>query len=170
MSTAFENIVNLSNGKSDFTYKDIKKQCIMRGIGFEEVVNGDVLGLSNWLLKNQTNSVNESLIIEFDNWLDKKLLEDKLDYLVHPGLRLSHISTDDSIIAIKVEKKLKTLKPKREKDKLGLYKGTKKQYTFDLQRKGKTVDQVITKVCRKFPEAKVKSIKIWFNRSRKDNE
>jgi hypothetical protein len=170
MSTAFENIVNLSNGKSDFTYKDIKKQCIIRGIDFEEVINGDVLRLSNWLIKNQTNTIDESLVLNFDNWLDKKLLADNLNYLIHPGLRLSHINKDDGAITIKANKKIKTLKPKREKDKSGLYKGTKKQYTFDLQRKGKSIDQVITKVSRKFPEAKVKSIKIWFNRSRKDNE
>ena len=66
------------------------------------------------------------------------------------------------------EKVVKEKKEPRKKDANGLFQGTKKSYTYELQKKGKTLDQVITKVTRKFPDAQTKSIRIWFNKSKKE--
>ena len=139
-------------------------------MGFKEAVGADVPELSNWLLRNMNNESDVSLLDGYDDWLEGVLKNDGNDYLIHPQLRLGYIGNkgDDNETIIKIKKEPK-LKIQKEKDQSGLFKGTKKQYTFELQRKGKTVEQTITKVTRKFPEAKVKSIKIWFNRSRKEN-
>jgi len=172
MSSNFENIANLSNLKSEFTFKELKKNCISRGLEFEKALSYDFPNLSNWLLKNAHVKETEELLDLYDDWLEAKLRADGNDYLVHPSLRFRYMGSKDEDSdeekPIKKEKE-KVVKVKREKDVSGLYKGTKKQYTFDLQRNGKTIDQVLTKVIRKFPDAKEKSIKIWFNRSRKEN-
>lgn len=172
MSNTFKNIMNLTNLKSDFTYKEIKRHCILRGMEFTKVIGGSVPNLSNWLVKNAVVQENPELLELFDDWVESQLIKDGKEYLVHPSLRLGYVGNRSEKEEVKPKVKLE-IKPKikklREKDSSGLYKGTKKSYTFELQRKGKTVQQVIVKVLRKFPEAKEKSIKIWFNRSRKEN-
>jgi len=169
----FQDIANLATLKSHFTYKELKKNCITRGLTFDNALLYDFPRLSNWLLKNAHLEEDDNLLDKYDDWMETKLKADGNDYLIHPSLRLGYLgSKSEEEIEEKPTKKVKVAKAekiKREKDVSGLYKGTKKQYTFDLQRNGKTIDQVLTKVMRKFPDAKEKSIKIWFNRSRKEN-
>jgi len=171
MNNTFTNIAKLATGQSEFTYKEMKKQCIIRGMPFKDAVGADVPNLSNWLLRHVGDKEDITLLDKYDDWLDDKLLHDGNDYLIHPSLRLGYIGQkgeQETSLNTKVKKEVKE-KVLKEKDTSGLYKGTKKQYTFDLQRRGKSIEQTIIKVTRKFPEAKIKSIKIWFNRSRKEN-
>ena len=56
----------------------------------------------------------------------------------------------------------KPKKPKREKDESGLWKGTKKSYTYELTNKGYTLERITRRVMKKFPEAKPKSIQQWY--------
>ena len=53
-------------------------------------------------------------------------------------------------------------KPKKEKNELGLWKGTKKAYTFELTLKGYDLERVTRRVLKHFPEANEKSIKQWY--------
>ena len=53
-------------------------------------------------------------------------------------------------------------KPKKEKDGYGLWKGTKKSYTFELTNKDYSFDRVCRRVLKKFPDANKKSIQQWY--------
>jgi len=168
--TTVNNILKLRSLDSDLTYKELKKECIIRGKPFPEIVRGDFPNLSNWLLIYHANPIDETLLEKYDNWVEDELNKLGSEYLIHPSLRLSYVgarSDDDTADKLVKSKTVKIAKVAKEKDSSGLYKGTKKSYTFELQQKGKTIQQTIIKVLRKFPDAKEKSIKIWFNRARK---
>lgn len=163
-------ITNLDFGKSDLTLKDIKREVVARGMNFTEVLSLDIPRLSRWLVDNVLVKKDDSLLDKFDDWMDAELIKRGREDLVHRSFRLGYIgerSDDDE--KIKTPKVIKEKKPPREKNELGLYKGTKKAYTFELQGKGKSLQQVITKVTRKYPGSQEKSIKIWYNKSKKLN-
>jgi hypothetical protein len=159
-------IANLYSEKgSDLTYKDLKIECIIRGMNFNEVVKSDFFYLANWLSQNISRGKNQNLLDQFDDWVESQIRDKDL---IHPSLRLGYIQRDeDDLPKPKKEKIVKEKKPPREKDSRGLFKGTMKSYTYLLQEKGKTLEQVTLKVTRKFPNAKPKSIKIWFNKAKK---
>lgn len=165
-------IANIYTEKgSDLTYKDLKVECIVRGMPFGEVISGDFFRLSNWLNSRILVKPNQDLLEEYDNWLDNTLLQMGKPELVHNSLRLGYVKRDDEDEdKPKPVKVIREKKAPREKDEKGLYKGTMKSYTFELQSRGKTLEQVMVKVQRKFPGAKDKSIKIWFNKSKKLNK
>lgn len=164
-------IANLGSVKgSNLTYKDLKREVVIRGMPFSDVLNGTFPHLSHWLLNNSHKPIDDNLLEQFDNYQDNILRDLGKPELIHSSLRLGYLGEkDDSEPVIKKVKEPKEKKPPREKNSSGLYKGTKKAYTFELQQKGKTLEQVTIKVKRKFPEAKDKSIKIWFNKSKKAN-
>ena len=167
-------IASIMNMKSimggNLTFKDIKVECIIRGIDFIDVITYDFWGLSNWLVENALRPKDESLLDKYDDWLDAKLAKrPKGEELIHPTLRLGYVKRDEGgEVKVKKEKEVKEKKAPREKDGNGLFKGTKKSYTFELQKRGKTLDQTMVKVKRKFPDAVDKSIRIWFNKSKKE--
>lgn len=153
---------------SDLNYQDLKRGCIVRGMPFEKVLSGDFFKLSNWLVDNFGKEVDESLLDEFDDWMDNALIKNGSVDLVHPSLRLGYVKRDEDDEPItKKPKVVKEKKAPREKDERGLFKGTMKSYTYLLQSRGKTLEQVTVKVMRKFPQAKQKSIKIWYNKAKK---
>ena len=149
------------------TYRELKREAVIRGMAFQDVVESDVHGLTTYI--NTSNAKpNISLIDKFDDWVDAQL--EQLGYgkdnaMRHPHLRLGFIGEKDEEGNIKSHKRVKGLtKPKKEKkerDEGGLYKGTKKAYTFELARRGKTLEKTIARVIKKFPDAKDKSISIW---------
>ena len=51
------------------------------------------------------------------------------------------------------------------KDENGLRAGTKKSYTYQLAKKGYSLEKTISKVMKKFPDAKEVSIKQWHKRA-----
>jgi hypothetical protein len=163
-------IANLALAKSNLTYKDLKKECIQRGMPFIDVLSGDFPRLTHWLLNNLHKTFNSDLLDEFDDFQEKILKENGKTELIHNSLRLGYLGErDDAEPVVKKDKVIKEKKAPREKTEGGLFKGTKKAYTFDLQIKGKKLEEVLIKVKRKFPDAVDKSIKIWFNKSRKLN-
>jgi len=165
-------IMNLSSEKgSDLTYKDLKIACIVRGMPFDDVLKADFFRLSNFVQQNVLIKQNHDLLEEYDDYIDGVLeLRDKQE-LIHSSLRLGYVKKegDDEYTPGKTKVKEKVeKKPPRQKDSNGLYQGTMKSYTYELQKKGKTVEQTLTKVTRKFPQALPKSVKIWFNKSKKE--
>ncbi len=154
---------------SHMTLNDLKRNCISRGMGFQEVVDSTVISLQNWYFRNSSKQMDTSLIVKFDDWIEDLLRERGKDDLIHPQLRLSYLSENPDTDKPKKEKEKKEKKKPREKTKHGIFKGTKKAYTFELQQKGKTLEQVIKKVGRKFPGASEKSIKIWYKKSARMN-
>lgn len=149
---------------TDLTYKDLKKLCISKGMPFEEVVSGDVPTLHNWLHHNINKEEDQSLINDYDDWIEAELINMGSEYLIAPSLRLGYVGdkSDNNIVKKPKEKKPKTPKVPKEKTAEGVVKGTKKAYTFELAIKGRTLDYITKRVLKRYPDASEKSIKIWF--------
>lgn len=158
---------------SKMNYKDLKIECVIRGMEFEAVTRGDFPTLTHWLIKNKFNEKNLNLLDEYDNHVEAILRDKGKEDLIHPSLRLNYISgnnIDEREENIKKEnkKKVKNIVKKskeKQKDKNGIIKHTKKSLTFKLQGKGYSIEKVIKRVTRRFPEANIKSIKIWYRKS-----
>lgn len=152
--------------QGNMTYKQIKQQVVARGMPFEEVVTGDFPSLSSWLQRNQHKELNPELLDQFDDWVESKLKDQNL---IHPTLRLGFIGEKDEEGEVVKRKRIKGIKKpkakKKEKTEDGIYKGTKKAYTFELAKEGKDKNEVIGLVKERFPEAKDKSISIWFKKA-----
>lgn len=157
--------------------KDLKRECVIRGIPFEDVINKSIPQLSTWLFGNFMLPVDHALLDKYDDWQEKQVVEalvkkgEDPSYIVHPSLRLGYISEKDDDGNIIKRKRVKTIVPKkkkkRERTEQGVFSGTKKAYTYQLQSEGYDKKDVISMVMDKFPEAKEKSIGIWFNKAKK---
>jgi len=160
---------NSTKESTGLDYKQMKIEAIIRGMPFFDVINSSFFSLSNWLVKNAMKPKNLELLDQFDDYIEKELKERGRYELIHPSLRLGYVKRDDEgEIQIKQPKEKREKKPPREKEANGLFKGTKKAYTYKLQASGKTLEQTIEKVTRKFPDAQEKSIRIWYNKSKKN--
>lgn len=156
----------LGSGLGNMTYKDMKRRAVALGMPFPDACSADFNGLSTFII-NTTNVPDNSLIDQYDEWMDK-ILESrgysKDDPMRHYQLRLGFIS-EDAVTKEKKHKRIKGLekpkKPKREKDENNLWKGTKKSYTFELTYKGFTPERIVRRVLKKFPDANQKSIIQW---------
>lgn len=159
-------------GLTKMTFKDLQRQAIMLGMPFPEVPQSDFFKLESFILNSQ-NEPDKSLIDKYDDWMDKVLEESgysKDDPMRNYQFRLGFVSED----AVTKQKKFKRVKgipkpkkPKREKDERGLWKGTKKSYTFELTARGYDLERVIRRVQKKFPEANDKSIKQWWRAAKR---
>lgn len=169
---------------SDFKFKDLQAECIMRGIPFEYVVNWDHGRLADWLLNAWDNKKKKSLLKDFDDWMDA-LLKEK-GYKKSDPLRSYKKFTGETTEEAEVKPKptpkpKKEKKPKREKDsKYNIYKGTKKELTYHLAAKLKSqfgdkyddkqlvkkfAGQMLVKVQKKFGDANEKSVRIWMKKA-----
>lgn len=163
-----------SIGLETLTFRGLKRMAISMGMPFPDACSGDVNSLGTYIQKNLHIQPNENLIAEYDNWMDEQLALagfEKDDPMRHYQLRLSYISEDAMEKAPKLgtkPKKEKTeKKAKREKDESGLWKGTKKSYTFELAKRGYSLERVTRRVTTKFPDANLSSIKQWYKKYHK---
>jgi len=158
-------------------FKDAKRECVIRGMPFIEVLSSDITKLYTFFRDHFYDDLNHKLLDEFDDYQEaeiKKHLEAKgedASLLVHPSLRLGYIAEKDEDGNTTKRKRAKTvikkLKRKRERTNDNIFKGTKKAYTFELQQKGKSKEEVTKEVMASFPDASEKSISIWYNKSKK---
>lgn len=166
-----------NRGFANMTYRDVKRRAISLGMPFPDAVIADFGKLASYIQKANTKP-DTSLIDQYDDWIDKQLEERgyaKDDPMRNYQLRLGYIGEDEvgKIKKKKIKGLPKTPKPKREKDERGLWKGTKKSYTFELTERGYPLDRIIRRVVKKFPEANPKSITQWYRayyRKNKRNE
>lgn len=172
-------------------YQDLKAACIVRGMDFQDIVEGDYPTLAGWFVKNHDNKQNRELLEMFDQWVDDHLKQ--RGYKKNDPLRQfrQHSSlTADNDVKVRTRKlkgadigKKKRIKKERDAT-FGIFKGTKKDYTFtqcadlfnkkrvDDDGKDRTVkdfqkaygDKMVERVQKKFPDAKEKSVKIWMKR------
>lgn len=168
---------------SSMKYRDLQRECIIRGMDFKEMVSSDFHQLQVWFIDNYDNGCDNSLLNLFDVWFEQSIREEKkakgipekdYEYLFDKSMRLGFYPDSESnrVEVEKFKKKPKVeveKKEKRERDaELGnIYKGTKKEYTFRLVKKGYSEKKVIRLVLKKFSEAKEKSIKIWYKKALK---
>lgn len=153
------------------TYKDLQRKAITLGMPFPDVPISGVFDLIKYINRPDTPDPNPDLIDEYDKWVIQQLdiaglPED--DPLRNSRLRLGFIGdTDKEGNVIKRKrvpgiKKTKIKKPAKERDEFNLFKGTKKSYTWELTKKGYSLDRIIRRVIKKFPDANDKSIKLWY--------
>lgn len=171
----------------NMNYRDLKIACIVRGMEFNDVVEGYHGTLAAYFRQNYGDGGDVELLEEFDVWMDQQLAKNNIP--ADDPLRLFKLSstldpeTDELLLkrrrirkaGVKVPKKTKA-KAERNKD-FGVRKGTKKEYTMTVYKKlhdlGKNLDskklqaKLIDKVMAEFPEANEKSIKIWISQAKK---
>ena len=158
----------------NLTYKDLKRECISRNMPFEQVAMGDFPTLNNWLNHNMVKPKDEALISKYDDWVDEILIARGKPDLVHTSLRLSYIGTkieteDGEEKPTKAKTKEET-KPKRKREKTeeGIFKGTKKAMVWEMVARGRSLEKTVARVMKKYPDAKEKSIKIWYNKRKRE--
>jgi hypothetical protein len=133
-----------------------------------------VLNLSGWLIKNFNNLINVDLLDDYDIWVEKVMKSSKMDEaFFHPAFRLGFVAEKDedgNVTAVKKPRDIKKPKKgKKVKTTDGIFSGTKKAYTYELQKSGKSKEETIKMVLAKYPDAKDKSVGIWWKRSAKAN-
>lgn len=167
-------IGNVASRHDKKTYRELKREAVMRGMPFPDVVEGDVYRLMSYI-DNSIEKPKPELIDLFDDWVDNQLEiagYPKGCSVRSPRLRLGFLGEEDEV-GKRVAKRVKGIprpkKEKRVKDTNGLYSGTKKSFTYELTKRGFSLDRVIRRVLKKFPDASEKSINIWFRNCAKDN-
>ena len=165
-------LVRSSAGRS-MTYPDIKRQAVVLGMPFPDVVGSTIFGLMSYI-DNSPNVPDPSLVDKFDEWVEKHFDEIGIpanDPIRSPYLRLGFIGDEVDPETGEVKKRRKRIpgikkpkekKPKREKDENGRVKGTKKSYTYELAQKGRNLEQTTRRVFKKFPDANERSIALWY--------
>jgi|SRR5882757_7480843 len=173
---SLEDIINKTLAK--MTRKDLQIACVKKGLEFHLVVSYDNHMLNNWFYKNFDNSEDETLIPEYDVFMEAELEKrgyKKGDPALSPCFRLGYNPVAELRAQVKTDtpekaekKELPNIRPKREKDELNIVKGTKKSLTYKLTREGKEKAEVIKEVLKQFPDAQPKSITIWIARAKKE--
>lgn len=158
-------------------YKDLKRECVVRGMEFSKVVAADISALTSFFTNNFYVKTKHELLDLFDDWQEAEVIkaieakgEDPSSY-IHPSLRLGYVAEKDDEGNVTKRKRAKVIvakvKAKRDRTNDGLFSGTKKAYTFQLQKEGKTKAETLEAVLKQFPEASEKSVGIWYNKARK---
>lgn len=162
-------LVSSAGGIGNLTYREAKRRAVILGMPFPDACSASFPQLIQFIIHTE-NKPDSSLIGQYDEWVDKQLESlgyDKSDPIRSYQLRLGFIS-EDTVTKQKTKKKIKGIpqpKPKKEKDGYGLWKGTKKSYTFELTNKDYSFDRVCRRVLKKFPDANKKSIQQWYRLS-----
>jgi len=171
---------------ASFVYRDLQAACIMRGMDFDELVEGDQGSLSSWFIRNYDQPMDRELLEDFDLWMDKQLKKRgyKKKDPVRQFKRFSNTDEDNNItVKTKSLRKTRIPKKKREKkskNKFGIYEGTKKSLTYDLtsdlydklRHKYEVKElyknfapKMYLEVKKVFPDALEKSVKMWMKRA-----
>lgn len=172
-----QNIPDADKYINNLRYRDMKRECIIRGMEYDKVLDGTVPKLTNWLRNHFHDELKHDLLNGFDEYQEKLIREameakgQNPDDVIHPSLRLGYVAETDADGNVIKRKRVRTLvkkkKKKRERTEDGIFQGTKKAMTYSLQQEGLEKAEVITMVMEAFPDASEKSIGIWFNKSRK---
>ena len=157
---------DINNALADMKYQDLQRACIVRGMDFNEMVEGDANRLSVWLNKNWHNKKSTKKLDEFDEWRHNMMI--RLGKGDEPFIRLGFIGEVDpdtgETISFKRPRKIKKDKVRRERNEANLLTGTKKSLTFECFKNGISIEDTVEKVTDKFPEAVEKSIRIWYKK------
>jgi hypothetical protein len=157
--------------------KGLKRECIVRGMDFQELAEADIPKLQSWFLKNYLEDIDVSLLSKFDEWLDQQFEEQGYDkikdsWAFHPSLRFSRAEVEDDeepkAKRVKLLKKPKKKKAEKVEGFKSLRAGTKKSYTYLLTSEGYNLDVIVRKVVKSFPDAKENSISIWYKKCLKE--
>lgn len=149
----------------------LKRECIIRGLEFERVCSS-IPQLQTWFLHNYNNPINNARLNEYDRWSTLLLRSRGVDEaMLAPEFRLGSFiirnAEGGEYKSRGTRSRIPKAREKKARTEDKLFAGTKKALTFDLQKKGLTKAEVILKVKAQFPDAKEKSIGIWFNKCKR---
>jgi len=153
--------------------RDLKRQCIIRGMPFEEVSQGYVPQLQSFFMKNFHVEGKKSLLTEYDLWAETKFAKLNVSLYGHPEtpaeLRMGTFNEVEGVTGEKEvkEKQIKGLvKEKKitEKNNFGVRVGTAKAYVSHLVDKGKSLEVIKSRLEIRFPGKSEKSIDIWYKK------
>lgn len=163
---------SLQDRLKNMNHKDMQKASLLKGMRRRDVIKADFWRLLSFLEKNWYKEDEPSLLLKFDQWLDRQLEKKGLPP-VDPVLRMSYVREEDiseEAMEKKAEKKAKVVKEKsepREKTDYGIVIGTQKHFVYELVKKGKSTERIIERTQSKYPDAKANSIKIWISKAKK---
>lgn len=159
----------------NMTLRQLQRECALRGLSTRRVVKWDIPKLSSWFCEHFLDDRNPENLIKHDQVVEKIIRahdarqgRETIPQLFHPTLRFSYIGEDgDSGKKPRVPRIKGFKKPvkKKERSAQGIFKGTKKALTFELAVGGMSKEDVIKKVIKEFPDAREKSISIWYNKA-----
>lgn len=158
--------------------RDFKRECVVRGMPFDEVIEADVPTMYSFWIENLHKPKNPQLLDEFDDYVEKKLrmtMGDDAEELIHPSLRLGFIGErDDDGMVVKMKRiagmSKKPPRKKKEKTTDGVMVGTAKAKTFECFRMGLSKQEAEKTVLESFPDASPKSIGIWYNKAKRKSK
>lgn len=158
--------------------KDFKRECVVRGMPFSEVIDADVPKLYSFWIENLHKPKNPQLLDDFDDWVEKQLrmtLGEDAEELIHPSLRLGFIGErDDDGMVIKMKRiagmSKKPPRKKKQKTSDGVIAGTAKAKTFECFRLKMSKQETEKAVLEQFPDASPKSIGIWYNKAKRKSK
>jgi hypothetical protein len=166
----------------DMNNKDIQRNCIIRGMPFDEHVKSSTPYKVNWLMANFHHPTEPTLLDQYDDWMETEIKTSiknrngsrkDWEILVKPEFRLGYFGEKDddgTVISTKRVPGIKKPKLKRVKTEDGIFQGTKKAFVFSLQKEGFSKKGVLKRVMAQFPEASEKSVGIWFNQAKKKHD
>lgn len=149
----------------------LKRECIVRGIPFDKVCSS-IPQLQTWFLHNYDNPIKLDKLNEYDQWSTLLLKDRGVDEsMLAPEFRLGSFILKNAEGGTYKSKgsrsRIPKMREKKQRTEDSLFVGTKKALTFELQKKGLTKAEVIEKVQAKFPDAKAKSVGIWYNKCKR---
>lgn len=174
------------NALRKMVYRDLKAACIIRGMDFTDIVEGDHGSLSSWFINNIDNDMDRDLLGDFDIWMDKQLEArgfEEDDPLRKMKQYTTETEDDNHEVRTRSLSKIagvKKVRKKKERNSYGIFKGTKKEYTYtlceDLLSKlgdkynnkelvKKFSSKLHAKILKKFDTASEKSIRIWMKKA-----
>lgn len=169
-------IANMSPAEkeaSQMKWIDLQRACISRGMSFDQYLRSNHAQLVDYFVRFYHNKMDNTRLDAFDEMVQEEMRKKGQD---EPFIRLGYIGeTDDQgnitmFKRIKKHKKPKSTKKRERNEKHGIWKGTKKELTYQCATEGIPLKETIERVMSKFPDAKEKSIGIWYKRCLKGNE
>jgi hypothetical protein len=157
-------------------FKELKREVVARGMPFPAAVAADFPAMMDYFRKSYYETADYSLLDKYDEYQEAEIKRHKEakgekfeSWITAPGLRLGFVGAtdEDGNTKRKRIKGLKKKKIKRDRTSDGIFGGTKKALTYNLQQSKFTKEQTIKLVKEKFPDAQDKSISIWYNKAKK---
>jgi hypothetical protein len=161
----------VSDWLSSLRFKDLKRAAIMRGYPFHMVGTVGVQALESFILSHYHDRVNPNLLVEFDRWCERTLVEEgAIDSPIHIDLKLGFYAIDEEgnekrkrrdinlMGVVKSEEEIATFRPR---------KGSKKTLVFDLMEEGLKTQEIISRVQDEYPDTTEGTIKVWCSQARK---
>lgn len=157
---------------SSMKIRDLKQAAIARNLKFRDATEFSVLELQSWLFKHWDDTVDKTLLNDYDVWLEQELTEEGLEDLIHPLLRLGYLGEDQDGNEVRRQLKniaISNVKTKKDLAKFKPRKGSKKSLVFSIIRKNPDIDTkiLIEEVLSQYPDVSVGSIKSWASKARK---